>query len=348
MLLNAGGLLASIAVPLSELPQNVPKSTAVQLGIGIGPNAGGSVPHIALWDDNGNRIGQYMGNANGHLDEGTAWSISIAHTQTVPPNSEAQPAYLMLSMNESDAICIAYIYASGDSVQYSWFGDVGYSCGADWYPSSYKVRDSVSTPKCVWIDQDHSNGLRFQGLSLHMQDFSSTQARVDEYNENQDTFCKSKPRMNFWDTIWGNDLIPFFQPPLKYTPDGADADLSQVITSKRLRDVQPSRHFRRDNGNNMPGRLIISNIDTHSAKELCESHTSMGPDFVSTVEGVFCDMEVKEWWYLCSATLTTGCFDLSSQTMKGKAPRNTTVEARDEQTGRVIPNKAYVALTQWE
>ena len=192
--------------------------------------------------------------------------------------------------------------------------------------------------------------LIYQGLNLHMQDFSAQQqGRVDEYNSNLDTMCKSTPRMKFWDTIWGDDEIPFFRPPLTYNPDGSDTDLSKVIDkATKRRDNRSFRHFKRDNRNNRPGHLVISSIKTHSAKELCESQTSMGPDFVSTVEGLFCDMEVKEWWNLCSTNLTTGCFDLSSQTMKGNVAGNTTVKARDGASGRVIPNKEYLTSTKWD
>ncbi|KAL4798010.1 hypothetical protein BDV19DRAFT_386668 [Aspergillus venezuelensis] len=44
------------------------KDIQVSLLIGDTPNSGGSVPHIALWDEDGNRFGQYDGDENGHLD----------------------------------------------------------------------------------------------------------------------------------------------------------------------------------------------------------------------------------------------------------------------------------------
>lgn len=381
-IINLAGVIASVAVPFSELAKEY-KGATTSFSIGIGgstttdPNTGGSIPHVAFWDINGNRIGQYKGNANGHINQNTEWDMSIENSQTEPQGTAMQPEYISVVMEENDAICISYIYATGNGAQWAWYGDIGYTCGADWYPSSFKVGDGTYTPKCVWIDHDYSNGLRFQGLSLHMPDFASTTDRVEEYNNDQDTLCKSSPRMKFWTSIVPDAIVPFFNPPLVYTDGGADSNPSRVIDKQKRSSIASSRPFKRDNGNFKPGHLVISNIQTHSAKEVCESETSIGPDFVSTVEGIFCDTEVKEWWYLCSGSITTGCFNLHTQSMVGNANatghdaigvhhnatgvinvhhhnatsvHHNSVHSRevDGSTGRVVPAKSYKTSETWD
>ncbi|KAI9652386.1 MAG: hypothetical protein M1829_001661 [Trizodia sp. TS-e1964] len=305
-LINTAGIIASIAVPLAELAkQQHGATTSFTIGIGGASgnyrsfNSEGSVPHVAFWDVNGHRIGQFKGDANGHLDQILDWSQVISNDQTVPRGSPAQPEYISVVAQESDAICISYIYASGNGAQYAWYGDMGWTCGADWHYSNFTVGDGHYQPKCVWIDSDHSNGLRFQGMSLHFPDFTASQTgQRDEYNTNLDALCNSDARMKFWPGIVPDAIIPFFDPPLAYNADGSDADLSLVINKARRRSIASSRPFRR---NALPGRqlgaghLIISNFDSHSAQDLCESESSIGPDFVSMAEGIYCDMAEKEW-----------------------------------------------------
>jgi len=177
-LINAGSILATIIVPLAELAAKQGASTSFSIGIGGSVtkdiNAGGSVPYLAFWDINGGRIAQYKGNANGHLDENYDWSSVINNDQTTPKGAARQPEYISIVAEESDAICISYIYASGNRAQYAWYGDIGFTCGADWYPSNFTVGDGYYQPKCVWINQNHSSSLRFQGLSIHLPDFTAS------------------------------------------------------------------------------------------------------------------------------------------------------------------------------
>jgi hypothetical protein len=60
------------------------------------------------------------------------------------------------------------------------------------------------------------------------------------------------------------------------------------------------------------------------------SETSMGPDFVSTVEELFCDMEEREVWPLCSTQITNGCLDMDTKAMWGVC-----LTARDAATRRI-------------
>lgn len=41
-------------------------------------------------------------------------------------------------------------------------------------------------------------------------------------------------------------------------------------------------------------RLVVSEMQGHSAIEVCNSQSSLGPDFVSLTEMMFCDMSEKK------------------------------------------------------
>lgn len=370
-LINAGSIIASIAVPLAQLA-NEQKGAITSFSIGIGGptgnykdfNGGGSVPHVAFWDVNGERIGQYKGNANGHLDQNFDWEQSIHNDQTNPKGKPVQPEYISVVAQEKDAICIAYIYASGNGAQYAWYGDMGYTCGADWHYSNFTVGDGHYQPKCVWIDSDYSNGLRYKGLSLHFPDFTASQTgQLDEYNTNLDTLCKSNARMKFYSDIVPDSLIPIFLPPLTYNTDGSDTNPKRVINKDKRSSIKSRRPLKRDvppGGLLGDGHLIVSHFENHSAKLLCESESSIGADFVSIVEGIYCDMACKEWWPTCTTSLLTGCFDLTKKAVVGGVPGNsghhnstsghvngTHVHARDAATGRVIPTKSYDTSVVW-
>jgi hypothetical protein len=68
--------------------------------------------------------------------------------------------------------------------------------------------------------------------------------------------------------------------------------------------------------NNQPDRLVISSLANHSARELCDHPNSLGPDFVSREEKLFCDMETGTLWPLCGETRRASCFDLHSRQMR--------------------------------
>ena len=89
-------------------------------------------------------------------------------------------------------------------------------------------------------------------------------------------------------------------------------------------------------------QLVVSDLDGHSSKRLCESSTSWGPDFVSTVEKTYCDMCNHELWDLCSAEKTTGCFDLDARKLR---PR---LAIRGSQDVLTTHEKEYTNVDHWK
>jgi hypothetical protein len=156
--LDAFSIVAAMASLFShESDKNV--FTNVKIGIGkagqmpdgrkVGSaNQGGSVPHIALFSEDQGRVGQYRGDENGHVGEGAQDNYRVYHTQTRPSNPDADATYLALSMVESDAICISYISMTTPSgINFAFFGDTAFKCGADWYYSALEVDNLRYTPR---------------------------------------------------------------------------------------------------------------------------------------------------------------------------------------------------------
>ncbi|KAF2203634.1 hypothetical protein GQ43DRAFT_364459, partial [Delitschia confertaspora ATCC 74209] len=96
----------------------------------------------------------------------------------------AQPAYISLVMNEVDAICLAAVIVSGNSAQWTWTGDMGFTCGAQWYNSQVAIGGSNVPLRCVWLDKNHTKGIVAKGLSLHIRDFTGDPDLLQQYNEN--------------------------------------------------------------------------------------------------------------------------------------------------------------------
>ncbi len=104
------GFLATSFVPLTFIYK--PADPSKQTNIAIGVGNGGSVPHVAIWDDDGHRVGQYGGNANGHICSKDTMQITIDNKEN--GMKPANLAYASIVMQENDAICLATIVISGD------------------------------------------------------------------------------------------------------------------------------------------------------------------------------------------------------------------------------------------
>ncbi|KAF3940260.1 hypothetical protein ABW19_dt0208398 [Dactylella cylindrospora] len=96
-----------------------------------------------------------------------------------------------------------------------------------------------------------------------------------------------------------------------------------------------------DPKNYMPGRLVKSHNKRHSAKEVCESSTSRGPDFISLHEELYCDMETKHLWELCSKTITEDCFDLKTHKVRFRGNQ------KRDLGGRTSSEKNYKNVEEW-
>ncbi|KAI2627767.1 hypothetical protein GGR54DRAFT_590370 [Hypoxylon sp. NC1633] len=358
---DAAGLI--VPYVLSDLLKpKVPAEaqTSVQIILGQGSStAGGAVPHVALWDDDGNRIGQYHPGGNEKIAEGYHQSITVDHTQTVPKYSQADPYYVMISQLSDDAICVSAITVANTKISGSFYGDTGYKCGQSWFASDNRIGSDFSKPKCVWLDANHDNAINARALSFHLNDMQANEAKLDEYYNNLKTLCSSTPRFSFWGNLLPDGIIPFFNPRLEYKDDnGEDVDVSKVIDDpknpydksvymhqgeqKSSRAVQPKARRDSRSANHDPTHLIISDQDT-DVREICEHPNSYGWDIVSTDQGVFCDMEHKQLYPLCGDGIVANCFSLSDTTLIGGPAAK-----RGEDTLKLRFGRSYNTTDHWK
>ncbi|KAL8705965.1 MAG: hypothetical protein Q9201_000959 [Fulgogasparrea decipioides] len=305
--------------------------TSVKIGSGLQLanetdfGTGGNTPNIALWDGQGHRIGRYGALNDEKILDGTiSDNIKVQHDDTEPANLRKKPEYMLLSMNHDDAICINFISVTdpNDDKQ-AWYGDVGFSCGANWYQSRYPIGEKNYMPRCTWLDKNHSKNLKHRGIGIHLPDFAASDERAKQYQDVHDSMCKSQPRFWLYPDIKPDDTIPVFFPPLDYNSDLTDKDTEKVINNKgypagnpkmvippgshkhKRSSLEPEPPVRRRWTNppdsQFQGELVMSSHESHSAKELCEHDNSAGPDFVSFHENVFCDMSTKKMWPLCAS-----------------------------------------------
>jgi hypothetical protein len=332
-------------------------------------NMGGNFPVVTLWDSSGRKVGQQTKGDN--IDSGGWKQVDVSHENGM----DGVPGeYVAISAGGNDAVCINFITVQWPDGRYwGWLGDVGQMCGGIWYHSDTTVANFQSnsqnpqannnaTSSCTWVDGDASNGLKFQGFGMHIIDFSSDKSsqynkRAEQYKNDTQTMCSSAPRFKMYEQISKDTKLPIFWPKLNYNEDQTDADLNVVKNnpgkypdqiSKRGREAAAVGYERRGDAPTPPNHqgppdssrfsnvIVKSDRERHSAKELCDSKTSMGPDFVSLREKLFCDMKERKTYPLCDEQKKTLCFDLKTDKLVGSGKR-------DDNT----PVKTYGKTLKW-
>lgn len=215
---------------------------------------------------------------------------------------------------------------------------MGQSCGRDWYYSNIIVGNEHHKPYCTWIDQDHSNDIKTSALQIHMEDFVDL---TSDLSDDAACWCNYptmlfKERHTYQFNKYGNDIWNNAKPdkPGEYDiwngPNKGDWGLESGQIKKRT-----VRNHRRDASSVKAFTHLVASLhDSHSAHRLCESETSHGPDFVSLSEGVFCDMQTKALWPLCSEDgLSIECYHWDTHSLV---------------TGTERVAKNYTHVEQWD
>ena len=165
------------------------------------------------------------------------------------------------------------------------------------YPSNIYIDNEGHKTACVWLDHDHSDDVPYSALKVHLPDFATkTKHELDWY-------CKKHPSVmqfhNKGDALyhWNVDKNREFDSTndtelydIASAPFVAESESEQANTKRSLSLKRSAA---------MASQLVVSNDAQHSAKELCESDSSHGPDFVSVPEKLFCDMGTKTLWLFC-------------------------------------------------
>ena len=322
---------------------------------------GGNTPNIQLWTEAGNLIGSASGGAI--IASGGSATIKVLPNKGM---KGTQASYIAVSAGGNDAICISSISVAwpDGSDALVWLGDLGRACVSDWSPSVSRTGSGGEQSSCVWIDGDYSNGLKYQGLGLHMTDFDAISNVATAFNDNIDLLCNAPARQKFYPQLRKDDWTLYFQPPLQYTADNTDVDPTKVIgqgvdlnpelIQPAIRQALARRTYELERREAQPRiredfaylneTLIHSHFPWHSAEALCKSKGAVSPDFVSHVEGMFCDMKTRQLWPLCNnSTTPSTCFDITTNTL------NKSTTSSNITKGDVIGNtKTYGGVVTWQ
>jgi hypothetical protein len=158
-----------------------------------------------------------------------------------------QAEYVTVTASGNDTLsvnAIAMTWSGGE--QWGFLGDIESVCGADWYYSDVMVANSDSTcgrseanvmrnrkSNCIWIDRDHSNGLRSTGFLYHALCFGSSKdpdndGHAFQYRQHPETIYSSGARYHNSRFTTTDEKIAIFWPQLENNDDGSDKDLSAV------------------------------------------------------------------------------------------------------------------------
>ncbi|KAH0366719.1 hypothetical protein KCU65_g5153, partial [Aureobasidium melanogenum] len=298
-----------------------PKGTIVGIKAGDGKGAsdtlGGKISKVYAYNSQNVQVGT----AGKQTMAGNGDFLTFTVDQDVPGS---QGQYIGIQ-NSNDATCIAWITVQmyDKSVNGVWTGDIGRFCGQTWFESQEVAGKldvgSLYYPSCTWLDGNHDNGIGSASLKF------ATMAYGSELNHVtlEQGACAS--------TIFAAD-------------EGEIAGVPALPT-----------HTKRDNTVSrarlpwMENKLIISNIASHSATNLCNSNTSWGPDFASPSEGKLCDMSTKTLYTLCSKEQVDGCVEINTNPVNGTTQQRTVATRKVSVAKRTLssPIRSYDETDVW-
>ncbi|KAI1171063.1 hypothetical protein F4777DRAFT_75776 [Nemania sp. FL0916] len=303
-------------------------------------NAGGNLPDIRIWEENGNFIDIKTNDGNKCKDGSVVCNSAIEDV-------EVQPTYSLFTGND-DALCISYATVNfpGDTSMYATtIGGWARLCsekydgrGGSWYWSDVVIQPKEGASfktECAWIDKDGDQ--KTTGISLHWTEFDG--AHGIKKDQDVSYFCNNDAVMQFHTEedpksikTWTNKRDLFSRDPsttLATTP--ADA----MVKRQRATEAKAKRTTSK-----FAGSLVKSKSKDHNSKELCTSKTSAGPSFVSYDERMFCHMETKTLYPFCEDVHSGACFD--DQTNKVKMLGDKNGKRGD------LPALDFTHVTTWE
>ncbi|KAK0665236.1 hypothetical protein QBC41DRAFT_359048 [Cercophora samala] len=319
------GLLGILQFGLDNFPKKQSNSCVVRIATGLASSGGlenpeGGVYKVHVFNQNQERIGWSNGK---FISNGGFVDIKVDQ------GSNRQQAAFATIEATADGICIPFMSATWvDEQKYGWVGDIGSYCGQKWYYSNYWIANT--NPLCTWVDRDHSHGVKAGMIMVHWPSFHTNdnwvsgntnprskcgypgfrayknwgEAEVTEWWKRDDTNTTAVAEITEHNGVFNPDN---FDGSKWIETDYTSGESSSVAIAGR--QAMKKRTIRK-----LDPRLVISNSPLQKASELCESETSYGPDFVSLVEGMYCNMETSELLPLCTEELQTGCFHLDQKT----------------------------------
>ena len=178
---------------------------------------------------------------------------------------------------------------------------------------------------------------------------------AESWKSNNDLVCQSEARWSMYEKIEIPFRIQVFDQKLQRNSDGTDDDQQILNEANWKRAEEPSdalgtcapkseqlkgspqekgcwpqkpsaqdrlqrqTETKRSLGERqaaMSDEVVISSLKGNDVFDLCNSDTSLGPDFASLPNNMFCDMSTKTLWPLCGDPATEDCFDVDEKEMK--------------------------------
>ncbi|KAK1834384.1 hypothetical protein QBC39DRAFT_301213 [Podospora conica] len=286
---------------------------AVALDGGALSGAGGDLPDVRLF----NEFGVFLGIKSdpGVVETGEVGVIKVTHNNAL----KQQAPYTLFSANDN-AICIAMASITWpDGNQWGWIGDWGRQCNGAWYFSNVFLQGMSRQPFCMWID---ANGdMPHTGFQIHWPDFAPTvppSLRAPEDTTGTpltpDDLCNSGPPFELRTDSDPKDVLialPRNQRSKRRQQAGqrvelpAEARIRRRAANSTASGERGAPWYRQ--------QLVVDYSLERSARMLCESKSSQGPDFASYSERLFCRMSDKTLWKFCGGKRTADCYSPESQ-----------------------------------
>ncbi|CZT23849.1 uncharacterized protein RCC_09564 [Ramularia collo-cygni] len=292
------GLITIFLFARDELGQDDPPNAVLNFKVGLdgtnppagidgGPltDAGGNIPDVRLWNENGGFIG-ITTNDNNNCGSGA----DVCETKV--SDVEQQPTYTLLTGN-NDAICLSWAAITFPGGQQygcplgNWAQECANNHGgeATWYWSNIflELEEGGEAPvPCAWVDAD--GDMPTTGIQIHWPDFSPGTAG----DVGTSFYCANNFALRF----------------------RFDEDPSTVIRPARrsLEPYENKQYTRLRKRFEKDSRLVKSSVAQHSASELCNAPTSVGPSFVSYAERAFCYMPTKTVYPFCEEDSAGACW----------------------------------------
>ncbi|KAK6006582.1 hypothetical protein QM012_006992 [Aureobasidium pullulans] len=301
--------------------QQEAKGTIVGIKSGEGQGAsdtlGGEITKVYAYSSKN----EQLGTADGQTMAGNGDYLTFTVDQDVPGT---QGQYIGIQ-NGDDATCIAWITVKmyDNSIDGAWTGDIGRFCGQTWFESQEVAGQlddgTLYRPSCTWLDANHDNDIISASLKFATNAYGSETSQI---TLDQDA-CAS--------TVFAVDEGEITDAP-------ADPSLPKretLLPRARLPWMEK--------------KLIISDIASHSAVNLCNSQTSWGPDFVSSTEGKLCDMATKTLYTLCSKEQVDGCVKIDTEPTDGASQTASVASQRLSVAKRTVKGilKSYEQTAVW-
>jgi len=380
--LNLVGPLTTAITQIIALSSTLPKTANVasnsnnQVVVGVGLFEGGNQNDFG---GDGLRVGGFSNQGTfvgsgqmPHMDQGQSFTTSLDPSSSSVGAIQVQQ--LTLQTSGANAVCVQYVELSWQGTVTSGFdGTWGQMCGQDWYHSEStwgQTSDGKSyRPACWWMDgtsRMHNTAQHPDKAIWVDMELVVSGAPVSGANTSTATFCNDNV-MKFSSTGVDYD-DPQVAGGLNKDTQGSGPSKRGYLHGRFDRRATPSeKPFPIANGTNplsptgtatnfpKPAstgtfvltsgtmtQLVVSDFSDHSAATLCKHDKSRGPDFVSMAENLFCDMEARALYPLCSASKKSECFALD------KDQKKISKRGNDESGANDALHRDYHKVTHWQ